>query len=265
MADNEQNNDEYQFDNLDEISPILNEDNEELSANSYTKEDIRPLNATENNIKRNIFVGVAILIFTLVVYKFLAASFSSKKLSDQVVPAVKSDTATATAPVIPQAQPEQPVAQVVVPVTDEKTNQALGAIEVTQQSLRTGITSINDQLGGINSNLNAMMTKITELNGIIVSLSTKVEEQAIVIAKLTVQNKPKQKHEARKYTQQRLKFYLQAVIPGRAWLIATNGTTLTVREGTTIQGYGMVKLIDPTQGRVTTSSGQVIRFSQEDS
>ena len=60
-------------------------------------------------------------------------------------------------------------------------------------------------------------------------------------------------------------YYIQAVIPGRAWIIATNGSTLTVREGTNIAGYGIVRLIDPLDGRIVTSSGQIIRFSQEDS
>ncbi|HAF87135.1 MAG TPA: type IV secretion protein IcmG, partial [Legionellales bacterium] len=60
-------------------------------------------------------------------------------------------------------------------------------------------------------------------------------------------------------------YYIKAVIPGRAWLIAANGSTLTVSEGTNIKGYGMVKLIDSTQGRILTSSGRVIRFSQQDS
>ncbi|MBA3536672.1 MAG: type IV secretion protein IcmG, partial [Tatlockia sp.] len=63
----------------------------------------------------------------------------------------------------------------------------------------------------------------------------------------------------------RLMYFIQAIIPGRAWLIATNGSTITVREGTRIAGWGVVKLIDPIQGRVLTSSGRIIRFSQRDS
>ena len=60
-------------------------------------------------------------------------------------------------------------------------------------------------------------------------------------------------------------YYIQAVIPGRAWLIATNGSTLTVREGSTIPGYGIVRKIDPNLGKVFMSTGKVIRFSQLDS
>jgi len=60
-------------------------------------------------------------------------------------------------------------------------------------------------------------------------------------------------------------YFLQAIIPGRAWLISTNGDTVTVREGTRISSYGVVRFIDAKRGRVLTSSGQVIRFSQEDS
>ena len=60
-------------------------------------------------------------------------------------------------------------------------------------------------------------------------------------------------------------YYIQAVIPGRAWLVSSQGLTITVREGTSVPGYGIVKLIDPNQGRILTSSGRTITFSQQDS
>ena len=107
---------------------------------------------------------------------------------------------------------------------------------------------------------------MTELNGVIANLSAKVDQQSREIEGLTIRRQEANKvyHRGAQATHFP-KYHIQAVIPGRAWLIATNGATLTVREGTAVAGYGMVRLIDPSQGRVTTSSGQVIRFSQEDS
>jgi intracellular multiplication protein IcmG len=109
--------------------------------------------------------------------------------------------------------------------------------------------------------------KMAELNQVITQLNAKLETQSQVIERLTVRTAPKppKPRVLNGFLNQRLKYYVQAVIPGRAWLIATNGATLTVREGTLISGYGVVKLIDPTQGRVLTSSGRIIRFSQSDS
>jgi intracellular multiplication protein IcmG len=146
-------------------------------------------------------------------------------------------------------------------------NQKISALELGEQNIRSDISTMNEQLASITNNLNAMNTKMAELNGIMTNLSNKIEQQSREIEqKVVTQRQTKRayypSHPAHgKYN----KYYIQAVIPGRAWLMAMNGATLTVREGTLVPGYGMVKLIDPNQGRVLTSSGQVIKFSQNDS
>ena len=48
----------------------------------------------------------------------------------------------------------------------------------------------------------------------------------------------------------RVPYTVQAIIPGRAWLRAKNGDTLTVAEGDDIKGIGRVTKIDPYDGVV---------------
>jgi intracellular multiplication protein IcmG len=48
----------------------------------------------------------------------------------------------------------------------------------------------------------------------------------------------------------RVPYNVQAIIPGRAWLRANNGDTLTVAEGDDIKGIGRVTKIDPYDGIV---------------
>jgi intracellular multiplication protein IcmG len=134
-----------------------------------------------------------------------------------------------------------------------------------QQSLRNEMTALSSQVNSINNNLNTMNTQISKMNQVIESLTTQVAKQSEVINVLMVRAKPKKVVSVQRPVAQPVIYFLQAVIPGRAWLIGTNGSTLTVREGSKVPGYGVVKLIDSLQGRVLTSSGQVIRFSQEDS
>ena len=55
-------------------------------------------------------------------------------------------------------------------------------------------------------------------------------------------------------------FNLRAIVPGRAWLVDSNGQTRTVQVGDTLSQYGKVQQILPEQGQVTTSSGKVIEF-----
>ena len=48
----------------------------------------------------------------------------------------------------------------------------------------------------------------------------------------------------------RIPYTVQAIIPGRAWLRAKNGDTVTVAEGDDIKGIGRVTKIDPYDGVV---------------
>ena len=272
MADNDQGNDEYQFNDMDPISPNAGYDEAGSVAGLNSSEEMMPGAVGERNIKKSVLIGVAAVILILVVYKFIELKFLNKSIPiEPVTPTVVVPPAPPppAPPVAEQAQiqikPIMPVPVVSSAGTEMKINQTLSTMEVSQESLRSDVTSVNNQLGAISNNLNLMMTKMTELNGVIASLSAKVDSQATVIQQLTVPKAQHKVHSVTHYRDQRPKFYLQAVIPGRAWLIATNGATLTVREGTPVAGYGIVKLIDPNQGRVTTSSGQVIQFSQEDS
>ena len=265
MADNDQYNDEYQFADLDAMSPDAGDENgiaqDEASSPAATRTGI----SGENNIKRKAIFVVIVFVCLLLGYKMIGSLFSGKKaVSTMDTPAAAGIMQPpAPQPIVQQPQTAAPVA--VVPI-DSKVTQELSALEVTQQSMRTDVASVNNQLVGISNNMNDMIAKMTALNGIIVNLSAKVDEQAREIEQLTIKrHEVRHIHTAVSHAPSYPKYYLQAVIPGRAWLIAANGATLTVREGTMVAGYGMVKLIDPNQGRVMTSSGQVIRFSQEDS
>jgi intracellular multiplication protein IcmG len=146
--------------------------------------------------------------------------------------------------------------------------QKLQDLELSQYNLRSELNAANSRLDTINNTMNSLNEKIATLTQGITRLSETVEAQANRLTLMTaMQKKPKVVHKRNHFKPNfpRVVYNIQAVIPGRAWLIASNGSTLTVREGSEISGYGVVRLIDAAQGRVTMSSGRVIRFSQEDS
>ena len=266
MADNDQYNDEYQFTDLD--GPTTADDGltpdvgEETDATLGGANDTHPSpDPDQKNVKRNAMIVVGLVILVMILYKIIGSFFSEKPaVKPPVVPVVVNTAPVSVAPVVPQ----QPA-----PVDSSETKQVhqkLSDMELGQQTLRADVSSVSEQMGSVSSNLNAMVAKLNDLIGVITALSAKVDEQSRDIEQLTVRRRVLGRahgilHKKISYT----KYYIQAVIPGRAWLIASNGTTLTVREGSLIAGYGRVRLIDSNQGRVTTSSGQVIRFNQEDS
>ncbi len=272
MADNDEYNEEYQFADLDAVTPDSEDHPGASEGNAPEVTPESPRSFKQPNVKRNAIIVVGIVIVIMVLYKIIGSIYSEKKAETNApiapIPVTQQTPAPSPAPTpVPvETQPTPSVTETQKPGLDIKVNQKLSTLELTQQNMRSEVSSVNDQITGLSQNVNTLVTKMSELNGVIANLSAKVEEQSRELEKLTIQRTvAKVIHHQPTMAHPRIKYFIQAVIPGRAWLIASNGTTLTVREGTIIAGYGIVKLIDPNQGRVLTSSGQVIRFSQEDS
>jgi intracellular multiplication protein IcmG len=234
-----------------------------------------PASTSNKNIKRNALIAIVVIIFLMIMYKLLGYLFFSK---DTEVAQNSNDVAAVTSmPTVQNTiQPQQPIVvapvipQPVQPVVSDNNysnlTQKVAAIEVSQQNVRSEVSNVSQQVGSVNNNISNLNNEIANLNVVIKGLSTQLAKQTEEINILMARTQPKPVlKQIIKTTTPPLIYYIQAVIPGRAWLIGTNGSTLTVREGTRVAGYGVVKLIDPLQGRVVTSSGQVIRFSQEDS
>ena len=55
-------------------------------------------------------------------------------------------------------------------------------------------------------------------------------------------------------------YYIQAIIPGRAWIRTSNGQTITVAYGDELAGLGKVTKIDAENGVVITSSGAKVMY-----
>jgi len=277
MADNDKYEDEYQFADPDAVG------SESAEYNSNEGDSTKPISekpssvksfANNNTIIRNALIVVGVVIVIMVIYPLLRSVLSGGKKESITSHVTSERVVQNNTDVIVPVTPEPVIAP--LPQTsvsndhDNQITQKLSTLESNQEHIQNEFVSTNSQLSGISNNLNDMMTKITALNTTLALYAAKMQEQSRVIEQLTKQTeimKIKQRPRAvsLKVTSPTLKYAIKAVIPGRAWLIASNGTTLTVREGTMIPRVGMVTLIDPRQGRVLTSSGLVIRFSQEDS
>lgn len=265
MVDNNQNNDEYQFTEMDSYdNDSMNEMNENTNP-SYEHLERLP----KKNIKRNALLTIGVIILVMVLYKLIGYLFFSGK-NDTVsttVPATPVTQVTTAAPssVIPAPEP-QPTQQPLV--SDSSLGQKVAAMEVSQDSVKAEVNSLNQQISTMDSNINNLNNQITNLNQMISNLSNQLAKQSDEMSMLLTRFQPKPIHKQvvrHRTPVESIRYYLQAIIPGRAWLIGSNGSTITVREGTKINGYGVVKLIDSIQGLVVTSSGRVIKFSQEDS
>jgi len=263
MEDNDQNNDEYQFTELDSLGNEIISDDEEPGLHTDTMSS--DPDSGKKDIRRNALIVVGLIIAALILYKIIGSWYSkksdvSKKTTTPVAQQITQQPVQTVITPAPIEQPQQIISQV-----DTDLKQKVSAIEISQQTVRAQVNSLGDDVNAVNSNVNNLNTQVSKLNQLIEDLSNQLARQTEEINQLRVRTKPKRVHHTPSHRAARIVYYIQAVIPGRAWLIGSNGSTLTVREGTKIPGYGVVKLIDSIQGVILTSSGQAIRFSQEDS
>lgn len=270
MADND-NNDEYKFAELDSME---NESMSEGTPGSNNALGYDPDSLQRKNVKRNALIVIGVVLLAMVLYKLAGAVFTeknSKDVSKNSIPSIATLTPqpVLVQPVISSTPPPPAVIAPVQPVimgSDNELKQKVSAIDQSQQNVTAEVNSLGQQVSAVNNSMNNLNTQISNLNQVITNLSNQVVKQSEEISVLMTRSEPKRpKIVLHRVHTRPVVYHIQAVIPGRAWLIGTNGSTLTVREGTVVAGYGTVKLIDAMQGRIVTSSGHIIRFSQKDS
>ena len=80
MADNDQNNDEYKFAELDSL------DNDSMGTIDSDSETSKPSGrgfpTEKKDVKRNALVLVCLIVFGMIMYKFVGPMFSGKSSSD---------------------------------------------------------------------------------------------------------------------------------------------------------------------------------------
>ncbi len=258
MADNDQDNDEFKFEEFDTLN--AEDMGESDSATKNAQFHNQSPESGPKDVRRNVIIVIAIVVVLMLSYKFSGYLFSDKKeVAKPAIPPLVQ-TPPIQAPIV-----TQPIVQHVSEVKEAELSQKIAAIELSQDVMKSQVNSVNDRVTVLSDSVNNLNAQITKLNQILDNLSNEVAKQTTEINILISRTQVKQvKHVRKVYVKPNI-YYVQATIPGRAWLIGTNGSTLTVREGTHIPGYGVVRLIDSTQGRVLTTSGKIIRFSQQDS
>jgi len=115
------------------------------------------------------------------------------------------------------------------------------------------------RLLSLEQKLASVSSGIDELDQTIQALSDQVQQSKNLQSALLAAQKS-QKISKNKQMQQMKQYFVQAVIPGRAWLRGADGSVLTVTVGDMVPGYGQVSTIDAYNGMVTMSSGIQIRY-----
>ena len=238
----------------------------------FEKVNIKPI---LDLLKHNTLLRIGLIVFLLLMLTTFVYKCSSHPLVE------KTNEKPLTNPVIHSSLKSQTIAPRPIPIvgTQPKSlptytqggmneSQFL-RLEKLNTDLQTQIKDLASQMKNLQSNVDATTENLKLASEQIIQMANKIgntshqniARQQSKLKKMSSFSLPNQTKE----TVSKLQCALQAIIPGRAWLNCSNGETLTVRQGTKIINYGVVRYIDAASGRVLTSSGQIITFSQEDS
>lgn len=216
-------------------------------------------------------IGVAIFILILMIYRCTSHSnIPAHKMtaSEQAHQQAARNTVVQNPATI---HPAMAVMENPGATTHRYADEKLALLQTEERNLENQVSVLNQQVTTMGERVNIMADNLKQLSDQMAQLAVAVGEQTKITTDLAAQLKPhleKNKavqRERRSFSMPPVRYFLQAVIPGRAWVLNSNGDTLTVREGTRIADYGVVRYIDAKRGRVLTSSGKMIKFSQDDS
>lgn len=261
MSDNKNFDDEYQYVEESENSPDISEESEvaseaeqsDLYADKITTVLQKP------DVRRNAIIVILALFFLIGFIKMFSSSGLKHKESSEPSPSI-------------QVKPE-PQQVIQAPSINQPSSQEIDGLVNNQKNIENTMNGLNQQVSQMTSQMNTLGGNVQTLQQQLVDMQTK---QAVIISSIeelvkSQRSRPNIVHHQEKTYRERVfvgpryfvHYYVQAIIPGRAWLINSEGQTLTVRLGSNVPGYGSVQAIDPLQGRVRMSSGKILRFNQD--
>lgn len=203
----------------------------------------RPAMPTAMKIRRNILFVIGVIFVLFATYKVLTAVFSPKKVSEKVEQAK-----------VTEVQPTTTPTQISDTSTDEL-NKKVSTLQEQHKTQQSSVDQLNEELSAIKDALQSHDKWLSDMDASIKNLSKAVAAQQKQLQAMQVKETP---------VVQRPVYYLQAAIPGRAWIASDEGVTRTVSVGDEIAGYGSVQSIEPHLGRVIMSTGDVIQTNPDD-
>ena len=238
----------------------------------FEKVKIKPiLEAVQQNFMLRIaLIVILVLLITVLIYRCSSNPLAEKTNEKIVAISVKHTT----------SKPQDVIVSSVPAVTLRSKPQTsyngtgmnedqFQRLEKANSDLQSQVRDLSSQMSNLRSNVDTTTASLKLVAEQLSQLATTIGNEAQKSAVLAEQIKHQQKNPfvatKMEAVVPQIQCALQAIIPGRAWLVCSNGETLTVRQGTQVYNYGEVRYIDATSGQVLTSSGQTIAFSQEDS
>jgi intracellular multiplication protein IcmG len=166
---------------------------------------------------------------------------------------------------VPVKAPEQaaPTLSVQAPqaVIDPQVVDQLTALKQDSINTSSAVQQLQGQVAQLNDSLSQSRTAQQQLAQSLMVLASQMQQ---LTAEVKVLAQPKEVKAPKPVVKEDpapvITFQLRAVVPGRAWIVGSDGRSLSVAIGDQVPQYGNVQSIDADSGVVITSSGKTIKF-----
>lgn len=254
----------------------------DVSNNTYSDEqpvesDAAPTveqpDENEMDITYLAIMGVIIVVMVYILYSMYSALIPVEQKEIKPAEPAKVEQPQVAAPQIPAPQqepvisPPQQVQQTSTETDQSISNIVSGDVKTQLEKQQAAIKEIFDDTSYLENGQKELSTKFdklsTKLDALLDQVETMIEEQKE--KELKAKRLAEQKREmAAKKLAPPMKYYIRALVEGRAWLQTDDGGEATVSVGQSLKDYGTILAIYVNQGLVTTSSGRVISFKDNE-
>lgn len=159
---------------------------------------------------------------------------------------------------VAQSAPQQP-ATVIEPVVDPQMTEQLTGLKQDSINNAVIIRQLQRQVQQLDSSLSQSRMAQQQLNQSMMVLVGQLQKLTDEVKTLS-HPKPVKVQQTAKPVEPVLTFQLRAIVPGRAWIVGSDGQSHSIAVGDKVPQYGNVQHINADEGVVITTSGKTIRF-----
>lgn len=215
---------------------------------------------------RKTWLVISAVIVAIVIYKLSSVIVGDKeKFPEEIAPTPAIETTQPTA----SSSVKAPAAQTSTPIDNPfQLDKRLAEVEHHNQQDDARLDKLETKFTTIDADFNQLRGQLSQVQDQLRALTAQLSSLQQQLAK-----KPEQKAKAKpvavKPTKkpvviERPQYYVQAVIPGRAWLVKGDGSsTISVTVGDPLPSYGTITHINPIRASVMTSSGYTIAYKPD--
>ena len=200
------------------------------------------------NSRKLIVFGLIIAVIVFFIFYHFASTWNNP-FSELHHGAASHDSSTAMPSPAQIAREEQQSRIAAAKAQADALEAKSNALDQTINQQQQAITQLQSNMETLQESVNTLTTSVSTLTQKFDALDSKLTKPVVKQASRAASAPPP------------VTYFVRAMVPGRAWLQASNGSTLSVAAGNEVPGHGTVSNVALSSGQVIMSDGSVFTYN----